>query len=370
MFQFLKIFKSLVDNAPCRSLQCKAAPRSQSHARPPWLGGGRGGRPRWHRDCDNGVQGSVAWIAFWPGDAWMALSWLSWMCQNGGQEKDPLGALGVSILGVGLVGAGEVIAVDSAFDSNTNFQFFEANMIPAWCFSTQTIRLVSKENTPFSSIFFVEFWCLTSTLGRLPFSLWSQGTGGRSSIIALIIRWWFFTKVYPLDRWERDRVGQLGSVPTWLVDLVGESSKVSYLIDFRPCICGSHILFQTPFVSCELKVWYQTSSIICGKLLKNNGVLRRQFPFAVNDMLGWAQHSEENPVTLTLLCGRFESSGLPLSAVCMGNLLWNVLLGWPGKHVDVGFSTSKYIATISARVTIHFWYISNGTWISASTPDL
>ena len=61
----------------------------------------------------------------------MALSWLSWMCQNGGQEKDPLGALGVSILGVGLVGAGEVIAVDSAFDSNTNFQFFEANMIPA-----------------------------------------------------------------------------------------------------------------------------------------------------------------------------------------------------------------------------------------------
>lgn len=26
MFQFLKIFKSLVDNAPCRSLQCKAAP--------------------------------------------------------------------------------------------------------------------------------------------------------------------------------------------------------------------------------------------------------------------------------------------------------------------------------------------------------
>lgn len=53
------------------------------------------------------------------------------MCQNGVQEKDPLGALGVSILGVGLVGAGEVIAVDSAFDSNTNFQFFEANMIPA-----------------------------------------------------------------------------------------------------------------------------------------------------------------------------------------------------------------------------------------------
>lgn len=98
---------------------------------------------------------------------------------------------------------------------------------------------------------------------------------------------------------------------------MGESSKVSYLTDFCPCICGSHILVQNPFVSCELKVWYRISSVICGKFLKNNGVLRRQPPFAVNDLLGWAQHSKENPVTLTLLCGRFESSGLPFSAVCL-----------------------------------------------------
>ena len=65
----------------------------------------------------------------------MALSWLSWMWPEWSSgKKIHLGPWGLLfwVVGVGLVGAGEFIGVDSAFDSNTsNPQFFEANMIPA-----------------------------------------------------------------------------------------------------------------------------------------------------------------------------------------------------------------------------------------------